>query len=287
MPPVVMKYCETPELTEFANKLSGVIADTYINVGFELYTTKPSSSDRRLIKALDQQLNDATFVVESPVIGSYSEFPLSPPKDRIRSKPSHSNLNGNPATNGASNSITSNGAVHSGAGSLHTGTGPVGGISKRRALSTPASTSPMVVGSPFGPLAEVGNMKQYVYLIAVLNASDPDRDFSALQPSSFRRIYQDVFNPLEQSITALGVNPPPTLWTTLDAEISISDCKAYSLELPQQFLEDDDSGVSWSKMFFFFNKRRKRVLFVNLNSRPASYHRESSSDNEGVVGELE
>lgn len=256
-----MKFCETPELAEFANQMSGVVADTYISVGFELYTTKPASSDRRLMRTLDQQLNDATFVMESPVVGSYTEFPLSPPKDLPKHRQSHS--------------TTSNGQLMN------------GGISKRRALSTPASTSPLVMESPFGPLAEVGNMKQYAYLIAVLNASDPDRDFSALQPSNFRRIYADPLGSLEQSIVALGIKPPVKVWSLLDSEISVSDCKAYSLELPQQFLEDGDSGVSWSKMFFFFNKRRKRVLFVNLNSRPASYHRESTSDDEGVLGEME
>lgn len=252
-----MKYCERPDLTELGNTLSGNVADTFVSVGIELYTTKPASSDKRLIRTLDQQINDSAFAVDGS--DGSMDFPqlLSPPvsnTERFKLKNAQGNTN-------------------------------EGGAVKRRAYSTPNSVS--AVKSPFGSLAEVGNVKQYAYLIAVLNASDPDRDFSALQPSSFSRIHTDILGPLNQSITALGLKTPPNLWQVLDVEITPSECKAYSLELPQQFLEDDDTGISWSKMFFYFNKRRKRVLFVYLNSRPASYPRETSSDSEEILGELE
>lgn len=252
-----MKYCERPDLTDLGNTLSGNVADTFVNVGIELYTTKPAASDKRLIRTLDQQINDSAIAIDGSDGLLDGPHLLSPPvsaAERLRPK----NVSG--STIG-------------------------GGIIKRRAYSTPASVS--AVRSPFGSLAEVGNVKQYAYLIAVLNASDPDRDFSALQPSSFLRIHTDVLSPLNQTIIGLGLKTPPNLWQVLEAEITPSECKAYSLELPQQFLEDDDSGISWSKMFFYFNKRRKRVLFVYLNSRPASYPREASSDSEEILGELE
>lgn len=266
-----MKYCEKPVLTELGRQLSDVVADTYVNVGLELYTTKPASSDKRLIRVLDQQLNDNFITMENTFTGSYIDPPqlLSPPvssSDKLKPKQGSGPLSG--SSNAGSGSYTA-----------------PGGVVKRRTHSTPSVAH--FAGSPFGSLAEVGNIKQYAYLIAALNASDPDRDFSALQPSSFRRIYTDVLNPVRQTIDALGLKAPPGLWPSIEEEITPAECKVYSLELPQQFLEDDDSGISWSKMFFFFNKRRKRVLFIYMNSRPASYQRESSSDSDAVLGELD
>lgn len=287
-----MKYCEKPILTELGRQLSDVVADTYVNINFELYTTKPAASDKRLIRVLDQQINDSMPTTENTFAGSYIDPPqlLSPPvshSDKLRRKTSFTSANAGPLASGVSNQPAVPGISAFSPMSAAPTAPPLhnGGVMKRRTHSTPSSAYSGM--SPFGPLAEVGNIKQYAYLIAALNASDPDRDFSALQPSSFRRIYVDVSTCVGHTIDSLGLKPPANLWPVLEEEITPSECKVYSLELPQQFLEDDDSGISWSKMFFFFNKRRKRVLFISMNSRPASYQRESSSDSEPILGELD
>lgn len=245
-----MKYCERPELSDLSNQLSQIVADTQVSVSLELYTTKPASSDKRLIRTLDQQLTDAGYMIEDPIVSSFNE------PSHLISPPSSINERMKPRSNSM----------------------------KRRAYSSPAGA-----GTPFGPLADVGNMKQYVYLIAALNASDPDRDFSSLQPTCFRRRLGDTLTALNQSLTDLGIQIPSNTWPTLEEEITPSECKVYSLDLPQQFLEDDDSGVFWSRIFFFFNKRRKRVLFVSMTSRPARYNTPADHPDTTfpVTGEIE
>lgn len=251
---ISMKYCERPELSDLSHQLTQLVADIEVTVSIELYTTKPASSDKRLIRTLDQQLADAGFVLESPI--SFTEAHLLSPPTSVDSgfKPRRSSM-------------------------------------KRRAFSSPAGA-----GTPFGPLADVGNMKQYAYLIAVLNASDPDRDFSALQPTSFRRRLGDSLQALNQTLTDLGLQVPQRLWPVIEEEISPSECKVYSLNLPQQYIQDDDTGVFGSQMFFFFNKRRKRVLFISMVSRSARnqvedfdyIHNHSDTRVEHpVIGELE
>lgn len=242
-----MKYCERPELDNLSNQLTQKVADIEVATSIELYTTKPASSDRRLIRALDQQVAEAGYVIDNPLSFTNEPHLLSPPASvGDRSKMRHPN-------------------------------------GKRRAFSSPAGA-----GTPFGPLADVGNMKQYAYLIAVLNANDPDRDFSGLQPTSFRRRLGDPLTALNQALTDLGLQVPPQAWRVLTEEITPSECKVYSLDLPQQYIQDDDTGIFASLMFFFFNKRRKRVLFVQLVSRSARVtNDEFGEPMTAVTGELE
>lgn len=227
--------------------MTQTVADIEVTVSIELYTTKPASSDKRLIRTLDQQLADAGYVIDNPLAFTSEPHLLSPP-----------------ASVGDRFKVRRNSA-------------------KRRAFSSPAGA-----GTPFGPLADVGNMKQYAYLIAVLNASDPDRDFSGLQPTSFRRRLGDALIALNQALTDLGLQVPSRLWPVITDEITPSECKVYSLDLPQQYIEDDDTGIFASQMFFFFNKRRKRVLFVQLVSRSARTRNDEFGDPvPAVAGELE
>lgn len=212
-----MRYVESPELSELSRAMSRTFQDLRLSCGIELFTTKQASSDRRLQRALDKQLDEAAVVdIDATSLG-HSHL-LSPPASLDR---------------------------------------------KRRANS---ATLPI---SPFGPLDQSSNRKQYAYLISVLNASDPDRDFSALHPDNFERERSPsrVANMVTNALLSYGMSPPPSLWDVINREIDLRDCKIYSLTLPQQFLEDDDSGVAWAQMLFFFNKRRKRVIFMHLTTR--------------------
>lgn len=124
--------------------------------------------------------------------------------------------------------------------------------------------------SPFGPLSEVSARKTFAYLIATLNASHPDYDFSSvLRPTDFRRErnLKQVINTFNTTLTNLGVRglPRGKMWDTIDAEMTLRECTIYSYT-PEDMADDayGDEGLIWSTIYFFYNKQRKRVCYLYL-----------------------
>lgn len=67
--------------------------------------------------------------------------------------------------------------------------------------------------SPFGPLSETSSRKTFAYLIATLNASHPDYDFShVLRPADFKRErpLRKVMANLDTTLRGARPNAPPT-----------------------------------------------------------------------------
>ncbi|ANB14421.1 RNA polymerase III-inhibiting protein MAF1 [Sugiyamaella lignohabitans] len=129
------------------------------------------------------------------------------------------------------------------------------------------STAGSLSSSPFGPLDQAASRKTFAYLISVLNASDPDRDFSSLQPEDFKRepSSTSVVNTFNNILFGQGLPVPPRLWETLDKNIDLKESSIYSHTPPEAFLADEP-GTMWSMMWFFFNKRRKRVAYIHLKA---------------------
>ncbi|KAL9630340.1 MAG: hypothetical protein Q9204_004773 [Flavoplaca sp. TL-2023a] len=152
--------------------------------------------------------------------------------------------------------------------------------------------------SPFGPLSQHTARRTFAYLIATLNASHPDYDFShLLRPSDFRRekSLRHVMNTLDTTLYSLRPRPTsnsslgiPTYWTSIaasapavvasngeswnprkwrliDKEMSLKDCSIYAY-VPDEDPYDGDEGAIWSFNYFFFNKARKRVCYLYLKS---------------------
>ncbi|KAL1960600.1 hypothetical protein VTO42DRAFT_7179 [Malbranchea cinnamomea] len=144
--------------------------------------------------------------------------------------------------------------------------------------------------SPFGPLSEHSSRRTYAYLIATLNASHPDHDFShLLRPSDFRRerSLKKVMNTIDTTLFALrpriprDVTPPtpsnassphsattthswgPRMWRIIDEQMTLKECSIYSYN-PEEDPYDDEEGSIWSLNYFFFNKARKRVCYLYL-----------------------
>ncbi|GAM39428.1 mitogen-activated protein kinase [Talaromyces pinophilus] len=127
-------------------------------------------------------------------------------------------------------------------------------------LSPPKASAPNNVAlslnlsrsSPFGPLTEHSSRRTFAYLIATLNASHSDYDYShVLRPTDFRR---------ERSLKKI-----------IDEEMSLNDCAIFSYS-PEDDMNDDDDGAIWSHNYFFFNKQRKRVCYVYLRGIPIMSH---------------
>lgn len=250
-----MKYVESRELEKLSSMLCNCVADYRIIGGIELFTTKFATSDRRLIRTLDRQLEnrganeddeEALEIIDSNLYGT-SAGSFRPAPVLLLSPP--------------------------------TNTEP-----KRRANSA------TLASSPFGPLDQGSSRKQYAYLISVLNASDPDRDFSALQPDNFVREYNagKAMHSFDNALIGLGQTCPPRFWEAINREIDIRNSKIYTLVLPQQFLQDDEPGTFWFKMWFFFNKRQKRVVFLYLKTcrlYPADQKPLAANDCDGLLGD--
>lgn len=156
--------------------------------------------------------------------------------------------------------------------------------------------------SPFGPLSQISSRRTFAYLIATLNASHPDYDFShILRPSDFRRekSLRTVMNTIDStlynlrpesrvsSVTA-GIGTPgggrstpltpggsvvwgPRMWRLIDKEMALRECNIYVYQ-PDEDPFDGEEGAIWSHHYFFFNKTRKRVCYVYLRARSVILH---------------
>lgn len=167
-------------------------------------------------------------------------------------------------------------------------------------LSPPTSTAAVSLdlsrSSPFGPLSQISSRRTFAYLIATLNASHPDYDFShILRPADFRRerslktvmnnIDSTLYNMRPSPAVALelpphpkGASPPPAsqawgprMWTMIDKEMSLRDCTVYCWS-PDDSEWDGEAGAIWSLHYFFFNKERKRVAYIYIRGIPVMTH---------------
>lgn len=152
--------------------------------------------------------------------------------------------------------------------------------------------------SPFGPLSEHSSRRTFAYLIATLNASHPDYDFShVLRPADFHRekSLKRVLNTIDTTLfnlrprESIDLTPPspvtssgsysnnvsttwgPRFWRIIDDQMSLKDCSVYSYA-PEEDPSNADDGAIWSLHYFFFNRIRKRVCYLYLRAIPILSH---------------
>lgn len=172
---------------------------------------------------------------------------------------------------------------------------PVDG--KRR--NTPAISMPEIDlsrDSPFGPLSQISARRTFAYLIATLNASHPDYEFSnILRPSDFRktsgtnirRVVDSTLQnmrprrmtsllappskaPLSTSAPPGSISPNPDMvwnermWDLIDNEMDMINCDKYSWE-PEDDPFEEETAL-WSQHYMFFNKEMKRVCYLHFRA---------------------
>lgn len=151
--------------------------------------------------------------------------------------------------------------------------------------------------SPFGPLSEHSSRRTFAYLIATLNASHPDYDFShVLRPTDFHRErnFKRVMNTVNSTLynlrprESMDMSPSspatlsgshnsstpvwgPRMWRIMDEHMSLKECVVYSYS-PEEDPSDADDGAIWSLHHFFFNPLRKRVCYLYLRAVPILSH---------------
>ncbi|KAI9802647.1 MAG: hypothetical protein M1825_002669 [Sarcosagium campestre] len=169
--------------------------------------------------------------------------------------------------------------------------------------SSAASSLNLSRSSPFGPLSQISSRRIFAYLIATLNASHPDYDFShLLRPTDFKRerSLKSVMNTFDSTLYNLRPKPsrivrdgllfqpssdpsarPPTpegqqtwgrrMWALIDNQMSLKECAIYCYA-PEEDPYDGDEGAIWSFNYFFFNKARKRVCYLYLRGLSIMSH---------------
>lgn len=126
------------------------------------------------------------------------------------------------------------------------------------------------MSSPFGSLELPSSRKRFAFLVATLNASYPDYDFSTLKPQNF--IHEPNLISVLTKIANV-VNPCSRdrfrcsqIWDRLDPFIRWSECSIYSLDTDNEAMEWS-AGTIWSLSYFFFNPNLKRVLYFQVSAR--------------------
>jgi hypothetical protein len=152
--------------------------------------------------------------------------------------------------------------------------------------------------SPFGSLDEVSNRRTFAYLIATLNASHPDYDFShVLRPADFKRerVFRRVMTQIDSTLSSVRPNSTlldvaiprsspakptdfntgvstapawgPQMWSMIDKEMMLKDCTVFSYQ-PADDPFDEEEGAIWALHYFFFNKALKRVCYLYVRGVP-------------------
>ena len=140
------------------------------------------------------------------------------------------------------------------------------------------SPSSMEASSPLGALAQPATRRLLVDLIATLNASFPDHDFSNLRPEQFCREAGAQFavracaRHLAELATAERFRAPgggeflDELWAAIEEAIQLRECEVYSY-VPDGESDPFSEGALWSFNYFFFNKRLKRIVYLSCVAR--------------------
>ncbi|KAI7859707.1 repressor of RNA polymerase III transcription Maf1 [Circinella umbellata] len=139
---------------------------------------------------------------------------------------------------------------------------------------TPGSISPddLNIISPFGRLNETAPRKTFFYLLATLNASFPEHDFSDVRPDQFSKqpSLDLVINSVNTTLFNLGndyIVNKYRMWDTLDDLVRLHECDVYmySPDIDEDPMNED--GYLWSMNYFFFNRKLKRMVFFSVKSQ--------------------
>lgn len=203
-----------------------------IKGGCDLFTTKPIGSDRKLFKTIDKHLDQ---ILE--------DNQLSQSIDRER-KHSSTSLPGSSASPqhfqftkrrsiqtdsiGRDRSSSSLLLSFDKSGDFANLGGATNASQLSQSLSEDHGEDYAINESPFGPLKDASTRKTFAYLIAILNTTYPDHDFSNLQPTTenFHRIdsTETLKHRFNNIMVSLGKREDllSWIWDTINAYMDIA-----------------------------------------------------------------
>jgi len=252
-----MKYIPLRDIDTVTNALNFSTQDCHIIGSCDIYTTKAAGGDKKLYRNIENSLESQHEALRRL---SASLSPVSP---SLRAMGDH------PGTDEVLSSLPKSPPLFE---------------DQEIDLSR---------ASPFGNLGQVTARRTFAYLIATLNASHPDYDFShILRPSDFRkeRSLRAIMNNVDSTLqnlrpkqtAAMNYLSPPTLsnsapsglganneiwsqnmWKLIDKEMGLRHCEKYTY-VPDDDPFDGEEGAIWSMHYFFFSKEKKRVCYIYL-----------------------
>eukprot|EP00127_Corallochytrium_limacisporum_P001211 Clim_evm46s44 gene=Clim_evmTU46s44 len=155
------------------------------------------------------------------------------------------------------------------------------------ALSPPLTVTLTHSGSPELAVPKMVSRKVLCHLIATLNASFPDYDFTNSPATQFSRepyslVVESINNTFQETAgEAFSPTVKRRMWQTIDEKIELADCGVYS------YIPDNDSdpfvdeGNIWSFAYFFYNKKLNRMLFFSCRC-----HSDESVNNSRVMDDM-
>ena len=186
-----------------------------IKGGCDLFTTKPIGSDRKLFKTIDKHLDQ---IMEDNQLSQSLERELQNSNNPLfgsSASPTSTGNSINQAMIGRRGSYidaaererrVSGSLINFNKGSLSSSQNMNSNLSK--SLSGSVENNSNVDESPFGPLKNITTRKTFAYLIAILNSTYPDHDFSNLQPTTenFHKIpsAEDLIHRFNNIMVSLG-----------------------------------------------------------------------------------
>ncbi|KAK6198681.1 Maf1 regulator-domain-containing protein [Scheffersomyces amazonensis] len=208
-----------------------------IKGGCDLFTTKPIGSDRKLFKTIDKHLDQ---IIEDNQLSRSIEWERkNSVHSLIGSSASPPNVPG--ALSGRRDSystITERDRRQSSTSS--TISRPSFSISNPENINISLNLDQSfeydpyqqpIDESPFGPLKNVTTRKTFAYLIAILNTTFPDHDFSNLQPTTenFHRIHnpEDLVHKFNNIMISLGKKEDILnwIWDTINVYMDVQNVR--------------------------------------------------------------
>jgi len=232
-----MKYLDIPALAGINAQLERIyVGDCVIKGRIEAYSCKTVGSDKKLYRSLDNEL---------------SKSPHKSPATYLTTPPKHNN-NAHPSDNNTNLSTT-----------------------PTNSLNTSNEHQPHgaeLAVSPFGPLTQPSSRKTMIYLIATLNATYLDYDFSDVSADQFRKepnrhmVINSINTTLSSVITNYNTELRDNIWHTIDMEVDTPRCDIYSY-IPDLTSDPfSEEGTTWSFNYFFYNRALKRIIYFTCSA---------------------
>ncbi|KAI5952492.1 MAF1 [Candida jiufengensis] len=270
-----MKYIDEIDLELVNQELNFIVPENNLNIrgGCELFTTKPIGSDRKLFKTIDKHLNQ---IIED------NQLSRSLEKERQNSLGSMYGTSGSPIDIRINNqnfaerkrrSSSNSGKLNFHKSSVISNTTDdenSANVSTSSLLSKSLNDDSIIAQeipideSPFGPLKSTTTRRTFAYLIAILNNTFPDQDFSNLQPT-FENFYkiespEDLIQKFNNLLVSLGKKEDILNWIW---DIINSYMEVLPLKNSSPYLSAQGSGSPT-------NNQGSRKNSLNISSRNGS-----------------
>jgi AP-1 complex subunit sigma 1/2 len=226
-----MKFLPTPDLDALSGALNFDTSDCNVTGACELYSTKSSGSDKKLLRQIDQELSDRHDEISK-------SLPRFESNVTIASSPNM-------------HMFTKDSAF-----------GPLQETMNRRTFAYLIATL-----NASHPHYEFSNCLRPIDFKKLPDISEVSADIEAnlhrFRHSTLDRGYDGVTGPEGAKSAVWG----PTCWFAIDREIDLACCDIFRYS-PESDPFKDDEGAVWSAHYLFFNRDHKRVVYLYARMVP-------------------